>query len=135
MAVASVLITNKLTKKFGRFTAVEELDLDVWQGEIYGFLGPNGAGKSTTIRMLLGLIRPTSGSAAIFGKDVRKHGSQVRRRIGYMPGELALYENLTPLQLFTYSLSLYGQRDMSMACALAERLNISSLDKPIGSLS
>jgi ABC-2 type transport system ATP-binding protein len=138
MAIESVLITNKLTKRFGKFTAVDEVDLDVWRGEIYGFLGPNGAGKSTTIRMLLGLIRPSSGSAAIFGKDVRRHGNAVRRQVGYMPGELALYENLTPRQLFRYSLALYGLSgpdDMRLAHELAERLNITSLDKPIGSLS
>lgn len=135
MAIESVLVTSKLTKRFKKFVAVDDLDLDVWRGEIFGFLGPNGAGKSTTIRMLLGLIRPSGGSAQIFGKDVRKHGTDVRRKIGYMPGELALYENLSPLQLFAYSGSLYGIDDTRFAVQLAERLAVSKLDAPIGSLS
>jgi ABC-2 type transport system ATP-binding protein len=135
VAIESVLVTNKLTKRFKKFVAVDALDLDVWRGEIFGFLGPNGAGKSTTIRMLLGLIRPSSGTAHIFGQDIRKHGTEVRRRIGYMPGELALYENLTPLQLFEYSASLYGVDDTSFAVTLAERLAVTKLESPIGSLS
>jgi ABC-2 type transport system ATP-binding protein len=116
----SVLLTSKLTKQFGDVVAVDDLDLEVREGEIFGFLGPNGAGKSTTIRMLLDLIRPSSGSATIFGRDVRKHGTRIRRYVGYLPGELALYENLSPKQLFRYSASLYRVKD---------------LDKPIGSLS
>lgn len=135
MAIESVLVTSKLTKRFKKFVAVDALDLDVGRGEIFGFLGPNGAGKSTTIRMLLGLIRPSGGTAHIFGKDIRKHGTEVRRHIGYMPGELALYENLTPLQLFEYSGSLYGVHDTVFAVSLAERLAVSKLDAPIGSLS
>lgn len=135
MAQNVVISTTKLTKRFGKFTAVEELDLEVRQGEIYGFLGPNGAGKSTTIRMLLGLIKPSGGSASIFGRDIRKHGTKVRRDIGYMPGELALYENLSPVQLFQYSASLYGTKDIQFAYDLAERLNVSKMHAPIGSLS
>lgn len=135
MATESVLVTSKLTKRFKKFVAVDTLDLDVWRGEIFGFLGPNGAGKSTTIRMLLGLIRPTSGTAHLFGKDIRKHGNEVRRQIGYMPGELSLYENLTPMQLFEYSGSLYGVHDTTFAVTLAERLAVTKLNAPIGSLS
>ena len=134
-SVDSILITNKLTKKFGDFTAVDALDLDVRQGEIFGFLGPNGAGKSTTIRMLLGLIRPTSGGATIFGKDIRKHGTEIRRSIGYLPGELEMYENLTPRQFFKYSASLYGVEDIDFALDLSARMNIQKLDEPIGDLS
>jgi ABC-2 type transport system ATP-binding protein len=128
-------MTSKLTKQFGKFTAVKDLDLEVREGEIYGFLGPNGAGKSTTIRMLLDLIRPSSGSARIFGMDVRKHGAKVRRLVGYLPGELALYENLSPRQLFQYSASLYDTTDVEFAYTLAERMKVSNMDKPIGSLS
>lgn len=134
-SVESLVVTNKLTKKFGDFTAVDALDLDVRQGEIFGFLGPNGAGKSTTIRMLLGLIRPTSGSATIFGKDIRKHGTEIRREIGYLPGELAMYENLTPRQFFKYSASLYGAENIDFAIELSARMNIQKLDEPIGDLS
>ncbi len=134
-SVENILRTNKLTKRFGKFVAVRDLDLDVTQGEIYGFLGPNGAGKSTTIRMLLDLIRPSSGTAEIFGRDVRKHGTSVRRRIGYLPGELALYENLSPRQLYEYSGSLYGVKDLTYALELSERLKVTDVDAKIGSLS
>jgi ABC-2 type transport system ATP-binding protein len=124
-----------LTKRFGKFVAVHDLDLDVTRGEIYGFLGPNGAGKSTTIRMLLDLIRPSSGTAEVFGSDVRKHGTKVRRQIGYLPGELALYENLSPRQLYEYSASLYGVQDLSYALEISERLKVTDVDAKIGSLS
>ena len=134
-SVETVLRTHKLTKRFGKFVAVRDLDLDVTRGEIYGFLGPNGAGKSTTIRMLIDLIRPTSGSAEIFGRNVRKHGTSVRHRIGYLPGELALYENLSPRQLYEYSGSLYGVRDLRYALELSERLKVTDVDVKIGSLS
>jgi ABC-2 type transport system ATP-binding protein len=135
MAVEPVIVTSKLTKKFGKFVAVGDLDLDVTAGEIYGFLGPNGAGKTTTIRLLLGLMRPSSGSAHIFGRDVRKHGTRLKRVIGYMPGELDLYENLTPNQLFRYSASLYGVDDLRYAGELSERLKLTKVDDVIGSLS
>jgi ABC-2 type transport system ATP-binding protein len=135
MAVEPVIVTSKLTKKFGKFVAVCDLDLDVTAGEIYGFLGPNGAGKTTVIRLLLSLIRPSGGSAHIFGRDVRKHGTQLKRQIGYMPGELDLYENLTPNQLFRYSAALYGVDDLAYAAELAERLKLTKLDDVIGSLS
>jgi ABC-2 type transport system ATP-binding protein len=133
--VESILITNKLTKKFGSLVAVDHIDLDVRRGEIYGFLGPNGAGKSTTIRMLLGLIRPSEGTALVFGKDIRKQGTEIRRGIGYLPGELEMYENLSARQFFEYSASLYGVEDIGFALELADRLNVTNLDVSIGSLS
>jgi ABC-2 type transport system ATP-binding protein len=135
MASDTVLVTNKLTKKYGDFTAVSELDLDVQPGEIYGFLGPNGAGKTTAIKLLLGLLRPSSGSATIFGLDVRKHGTRIKRQIGYLPGELELYENLTPNQFFRFSASLYGVDDLSYAHELCERLKLTKVDDNIGTLS
>jgi ABC-2 type transport system ATP-binding protein len=131
----NILLTNGLTKRFGGFVAVRDLDLEVRRGEIYGFLGPNGAGKSTTIRILLGLIRPSRGSGQIFGLDIRRHGTTIRRRLGYLPGELALYENLSPRQLFEYSAALYGVDDLGYAIELSERLKVKSLDEKIGSLS
>ncbi len=133
--IESILSTNKLSKHFGKVVAVDQIDLDIRRGEVFGFLGPNGAGKSTTIRMLLGLIRPSDGSATIFGKDIRKHGNEIRRGIGYLPGELAMYENLSSRQYFEYTASLYGVHDIAFALALADRLKISDLDAPIGSLS
>src|ERR1700687_5898125 len=86
---------EKLTKRFGDFTAVDNLNLDVQQGEIFGFLGPNGAGKSTTIRVLCGLMAPTSGRAVVGGYDVSLHPEEVKRRIGYMSQKFSLYDDLT----------------------------------------
>jgi ABC-2 type transport system ATP-binding protein len=86
---------NKLTKRFGAFTAVDAVDLEVSKGEIFGFLGPNGAGKSTTIRMLCGLLQPTSGSATVAGFDVAREPELVKQHIGYMSQRFSLYEDLT----------------------------------------
>ena len=86
---------HKLSKQYGKLTAVKSLDLDVKEGEVLGFLGLNGAGKSTTIRILLDLLRPTSGNAAIFGHDCQKQGMLARAITGYLPGELGVYSDLT----------------------------------------
>jgi ABC-2 type transport system ATP-binding protein len=85
--------------------------------------------------MLIDLIRPSSGTAEIFGRDVRKHGTSLRRHVGYLPGELALYENLSPRQLYAYSGSLYGVKDLRYALELSERLKVTDIDGKIGSLS
>src|ERR1017187_201898 len=90
----SVVVEN-LTKRFGSFVAVDQLNLQVPKGEIFGFLGPNGAGKSTTIRMLCGLLRPTSGHASVAGFDIAKDPESVRRNIGYMSQKFSLYDDLT----------------------------------------
>ena len=86
---------HNLTRRFGAFTAVDDITFDVREGEIFGFLGSNGAGKSTTIRMLCGLLRPTSGSATVGGIDVNQDPEGVKRRIGYMSQRFSLYELLT----------------------------------------
>ncbi|MEZ5101361.1 MAG: ABC transporter ATP-binding protein [Thermoleophilia bacterium] len=91
-----------LTKDFGGGRGVRALDLEVAPGEVFGFLGPNGAGKTTTIRLLLDLLRPTSGRALLLGLDARRDSLAVRRRTGYLPGELALYERLTGRELVAY---------------------------------
>jgi ABC-2 type transport system ATP-binding protein len=130
-----VIATSGITKKYGDVVALRDLDLEVQQGEIFGFLGPNGAGKTTAIRILLNLIRPDSGTALIFGQDVRKQEMSVKRRLGYLPGELALYDNLSPRQLFSYFASLNGIEDLSYAEELATRMDISKLDGKIGELS
>jgi len=96
--------TRALTRIFGPVVALDHLDLQVNRGEIFGFLGPNGAGKSTTIRLLLDLVRPTSGSAAILGFDCQAQSVEVRKRVGYLPGDLRLYPGLTgaeTVELFT----------------------------------
>lgn len=114
---------------------MQDLNLDVHRGEIFGFLGPNGAGKTTAIRILLTLIRPDSGTAAIFGSDIRRDGMRIRRSIGYLPGELALYDNLSARQLFHYMAALNDVNDLSYAEELSNRLRISNLDQSIGKLS
>lgn len=130
-----VILTDGISKHYGNITALDDLDLEVLPGEVFGFLGPNGAGKTTAIRILLNLIRPDSGRALIFGHDVRRQEMQVKRMVGYLPGELALYDNLSPRQLFRYVASLNGVNDLSFAEELSERLDISNMDGNIGKLS
>ncbi|MGO8683358.1 MAG: ATP-binding cassette domain-containing protein, partial [Thermoleophilia bacterium] len=88
--MAAAITTDKLTKMYGHRRGIVNLDLDVARGEVFGFLGPNGAGKTTTIRTLLDLIRPTSGSAGIFGRDTHTDSFEIRQHVGYLPGEYAL---------------------------------------------
>lgn len=90
-----VIETKKLTKYYGDIVGIKELNLDVKEGEIFGFIGPNGAGKSTTIRLLLDLIRPTNGSATIFDKDIHDSSVEIKKNIGYLPGEIFLQDNIT----------------------------------------
>jgi ABC-2 type transport system ATP-binding protein len=99
---------RQLTRRFGAFTAVDDLSFEVRQGEIFGFLGSNGAGKSTTIRMLCGLLRPTSGSARVGGIDVGSQPEAVKQRIGYMSQRFSLYEKLTVDQNITFFGGIYG---------------------------
>jgi ABC-2 type transport system ATP-binding protein len=91
----NVIQTYELTKYYGKVRGVEGLSLEVKPGEIFGFLGPNGSGKTTTIRLLLDLIRPTRGHAEIFGLDVRTHSLGIRQRLGNLPGDVSLYQNLS----------------------------------------
>ncbi len=91
----SIIEVRGVTKKFGNFTALNQINLTVGEGEIYGFIGPNGAGKSTTIRILLGMLKATSGEAKIFGKDVWKDAVEIHKRIAYVPGDVNLWPNLT----------------------------------------
>ena len=119
-----VIQTNHLTHRYGKVVAVEDLNLQVNQGEIFGFLGPNGAGKTTTIRTLLDFIRPSSGSATIFGMDTVRDSVAIRRRIGYLPSELTLLDNWTGLDYVRWLETVRGATDGYLAEAqrLAERL-------------
>src|SRR5690349_6221368 len=90
-----VISVDKLVKRFGDFTAVNEITFDVYKGEIFGFLGANGAGKTTAIRMLCGLSTPTGGAASVAGLDVYKQAEQIKRNIGYMSQKFSLYDDLT----------------------------------------
>jgi ABC-2 type transport system ATP-binding protein len=107
MADAAIQV-QELTRDFGRFRAVDHVTFDVRRGEVFGFLGANGAGKSTTIRMLCGLLRPTSGRALVDGLDVARQRTQVRQRIGYMSQRFSLYELLTVDQNIRFYAGLYG---------------------------
>ncbi len=118
----AVIRTEGLTKYYGKQRGVEDLDLEVARGEVFAFLGPNGAGKTTTIRLLLDLIRPTRGRAEVLGMDAHAKGVAVRARVGYLPGELALYEKMTGSELLRYLGSLRGGLDWSYVTSLAERL-------------
>ena len=108
MARAAALETARLTKFYGKTRGIEDLDLRVEEGEVFGYLGPNGAGKTTTIRLLLDLIRPTSGSASIAGHDTRTASVDVRRVIGYLPGELRLPTRVTALHYLSFLGGLRG---------------------------
>jgi drug efflux transport system ATP-binding protein len=104
----SAIVMRHLTRRFGQFVAVDDLSLDVRRGEIFGFLGSNGAGKSTTIRMLCGLLRPTSGTATVGGIDVTRDPERVKQRIGYMSQRFSLYELLTVDQNIRFFGGIYG---------------------------
>lgn len=118
----AIIQTQGLTHRYGKFTAVKNVNLTVCRGEIFGFLGPNGAGKTTTIRTLLDFIRPTEGSVKIFGLDIRQNSVEIRRRTGYMPSELTLWENWTGVQYIRWLSRVYGKDVMPEAERLAERL-------------
>ena len=126
--------TEKLTKHYGDFPALVDLDLDVVVGEVFGFLGPNGAGKTTMIRTILDEIRPTSGTATILGMDSHKQSVALRHHIGYVPGDLAMYPNLTGRDTITYFSNLRGGVDWSYVESLAERLD-ADMSKKVGDLS
>jgi len=128
------ILTEGLTKRFGDFAAVSNLDLDVRPGEVFGFLGPNGAGKTTAIRTLLDEIRPSEGRASILGLDTHRDSVEIRRHIGYLPGDLAMYPNLTGRDTLRYFANLRGGVDWAYVDQLAERFG-AMLDKKVGELS
>lgn len=158
-----IIKTTKLTKYYGKSRGIIDLDLTVAQGEFFGFIGPNGAGKSTTIRTLLGLIAPTSGSAMIFGKDITKEKESILQDIGYLPSEALFYPGMKVkdvlklsadlrkrdctdesellcerLQLDTSrkidELSFGNRKKVAIVCALQHRPNLLVLDEPTGGL-
>ncbi|UCG26165.1 MAG: ABC transporter ATP-binding protein [Chloroflexota bacterium] len=125
---------NKLTKYYGKSRGIIDVSLEVEEGEIFGFIGPNGAGKSTTIRLLCSLIYPTSGSATIFGKDVIKHGPEIRQDIGYLPGEVFYYDRMKVIDLLKYSESFYDRDCTDRMHELAEYMEL-DLKRRIDDLS
>jgi ABC-2 type transport system ATP-binding protein len=134
MTAPPAIHTENLTKHYGAVEALTDLSLDILPGEVFGFLGPNGAGKTTTIRTLLDEIRPTSGAASILGMDCRRESVAIRRRLGYVPGDLAMYPSLTGRDTLTYFANLRGGVEWGYVDELAERLD-ADLSKKIGDLS
>jgi ABC-2 type transport system ATP-binding protein len=123
--MTAAIETHKLTKWYGHHSrGIVDVDLVVETGQIFGFLGPNGAGKSTTIRLLLDLIRPTSGTARVLGMDIHRDRLAIDRRVSYVPGELSLYNDLTGRQLLTYLGNLQGRVDATYREKLVERLEL-----------
>jgi ABC-2 type transport system ATP-binding protein len=131
---APAIETSALTKFYGATRGIEDLDLRVEPGEVFGYLGPNGAGKTTTIRLLLDLIRPTRGRAAIAGLDTRRESLEVRRLTGYLPGELELPARSTAFGFLSYLAALRGGVERRAILQLAERLQL-ELGRRIGDLS
>ncbi|WFD10985.1 ABC transporter ATP-binding protein [Tepidibacter hydrothermalis] len=130
----NVIETNNLTKTYGKSRGIDDISFSVKEGEIFGFIGPNGAGKSTTIRTLLSLIYPTSGSAKIFGKDVSEYGPEIKKEIGYLPSEVFYYDNMKVIDLLKYSASFYKKNCNKRIDYLANTMNL-DLNKKIDDLS
>src|SRR6202042_3378687 len=129
-----VIATSGLSKDYGSGRGLFGLDLEVRQGEVFGFLGPNGAGKSTTMRLLLDLIKPSSGSAQILGVDTIADSLAIRRRVGFLPGDLALYPKSTGRVMLDYLAALRGGIDQHVRASLVERFD-ADLDRPVHELS
>ncbi|HEY6187044.1 MAG TPA: ABC transporter ATP-binding protein [Pyrinomonadaceae bacterium] len=120
--------TSGLVRRFGDFTAVDHLDLRVERGRFFGFLGPNGAGKSTTIKMLTGLLAPTSGRIHVLGMDIGTEPLEVKRRIGVVPEDLNLFERLTGREMLTFTGRMYGLGKLDIAERTGELLSLMELD-------
>jgi ABC-2 type transport system ATP-binding protein len=129
-----VIATAGLSKDYGSGRGVFGLDLEVQAGEVFGFLGPNGAGKSTTMRLLLDLIKPTSGSARVLGLNTSRDSLEIRRRVGFLPGDLALYPKLTGRAMLDYLGELRGGVEREVRDSLVERFG-ADLDRPVRELS
>jgi ABC-2 type transport system ATP-binding protein len=122
--MTAIIETEKLTKWYGKSRGIIEVDLNVEAGEVFGFLGPNGAGKTTTIRTMLDLIRPTSGRVLVFGIESNADPVAIHRRVGYIPGEFALYDRLTGKQTLEYFANLRGGVDKEYQASLIERFEL-----------
>lgn len=120
----NIISTHNLTKYYGKSRGIIDLNLDIPEGEIFGFIGPNGAGKSTTIRTLLGLIKPTSGSARIFDKDIVSEKEEILSQIGYMPSEAMFYSGMRVEDIIRFSASLHKKDCSAQAKELCKRLQL-----------
>lgn len=125
----SVLQVKNLTKKFGKFTALDGVNFEVEKGEIYGFIGPNGAGKSTTLRILLGILQATSGEANVFGKDAWNDAVEIHKRIAYVPGDANLWPNLTGGEVIDLFTRLRGKNHAQKREELIEKFKLNPTKK------
>ncbi|QYR21180.1 ABC transporter ATP-binding protein [Paenibacillus sp. sptzw28] len=130
----AIIDIRHLTKTYDKSRGITDLTFSILEGEVFGFIGPNGAGKSTTIRTLLGLIYPSSGSAAIYGKDVVKHSREIRQSIGYLPSEVHYYDDMTVADLLSYSAAFHKYNGKRRMVELAQRLDL-DLSRKIEDLS
>ena len=122
--MGSVIVTCDLTKFYGKAMGVRKVNLDVVEGEIFGFLGPNGAGKTTTIRLLLNLIAPSSGSASLFGLDARSDYVEIHKRLGYIPGDAAFYNGMTGREFLDLIGSFHGRNSKKRLNELLDRFEL-----------
>lgn len=121
--MSAIIQTNKLTKSYGKSRGIIDVTFDIQEGEVFGFLGPNGAGKTTTIRLLMGLLRASSGNATISGLDCWAHSTEVKKLVGYLPGEFTFDPGLRGAQIIEYLGHLRGGVDQSYVRSLIERLD------------
>ena len=132
--IEKVITANNLTKRFGDFIAVDKINFDVNKGEIFGFLGANGAGKTTAMRMLCGLLMPTSGEATVAGFDVYKQTEQIKNNIGYMSQKFSLYEDLTITENIRFYAGIYGLNDAQIkekTALLIKQLHLEGEEKTL----
>ena len=130
----NIVEINQLTKYYGNARGIVDVSFNIAEGEIFGFIGPNGAGKSTTIRTILGLIYPTSGSAKIFGKDIIREGAEIRKEVGYLPSEVFYYDNMRVIDILKYSASFYNKDCDSRITELAAIMDL-DLTRKVNDLS
>jgi ABC-2 type transport system ATP-binding protein len=124
-----VIRINQLTKRYGRFTAVDGIDLEVPSGELFGFLGPNGAGKTTTFRMVAGILRPTSGTIEVGGIDINLRPMEAKARLGFIPDRPFVYDKLTGAEFLRFAAALYGQQGAVVERRIDELLELFELTR------
>jgi ABC-2 type transport system ATP-binding protein len=124
-----VIRLNQLTKRYGRFTAVDRIDLAVPSGELFGFLGPNGAGKTTTFRMIAGILRPTSGTVEVGGIDINRRPLEAKARLGFIPDRPFVYDKLTGAEFLRFAAALYGQQGAVVERRIDELLELFDLSR------